>query len=167
MSNGTLRGIAVAVFLFAGGCGSSSKGSGNDGGHTGESGGAGGGDVGGGTGGTYGGAFMPVAPCDTAAAYTAGDMVTFPNGDQSYSPKCLKVHVGDAVTFTTTSGDFSMHPMEASRHRGNTADTPITSTSSGTSRSFTFSTSGFFGYYCSVHGRLDDGTAMAGVIWVE
>jgi plastocyanin len=121
-----------------------------------------------GTGGTAGGSpgFMAVPPCNAESNYATGTTIAFPAGvaDFSYSPKCLKVPAGTTVTF---SGDFTVHPLEPSTHRGTLAGNPITSTGSGTSKSFDFPTAGFYAYYCSVHGPSDGAAGMVGVIWVE
>ena len=121
-----------------------------------------------GAGGTGGGSpgFMSVAPCNAESTYATGDDDRLPAGatDFSYSPKCLKVPAGTTVTF---SGDFTVHPLEPSTHRGALTGNPITSTGSGTSKSFDFPTPGFYAYYCSVHGPSDGAAGMVGVIWVQ
>ena len=154
------------ALLFLAACGSSSS-KGNDAGDG--TGGAGG--TGGSTSGGTGGAtveFTVVQPCATAADYVEGKTVTFPNADTSYAPKCLKVAPGDTVTFMTSEGTFAMHPLEAARRRGDTTNNPITTTMGAmTSREFTFTFSGFYGYYCGMHGDDSDGAAEAGVIWVH
>jgi plastocyanin len=111
---------------------------------------------------------MVVQPCAAAADYVEGvNTVTFPNDDASYKPKCLKVAPGDTVTFMAGEGTFAMHPLEAARRRGDTTNNPITTTMGAmTSREFTFTFSGFYGYYCGMHGA-DDGSVEAGVIWVH
>lgn len=152
------------VLLFLAACGSSSS-KGSDAGD-------GTGGAGGSTSGGTGGAsveFMVVQPCATEADYVEGvKTVTFPNADTSYSPKCLKVAPGDTVTFMASEGTFAMHPLEAGRRRGDTANNPITTTMGDmTSRDFTFTFSGFYGYYCGMHGDDSGGTPEAGVIWVH
>ncbi len=109
---------------------------------------------------------MAVAPCNAESTYATGTTIAFPAGaaDFSYSPKCLKVSAGTTVTF---SGDFTVHPLEPSTHRGALTGSPITSTGSGTSKSFDFLTPGFYAYYCSVHGPSDGAAGMVGVIWVQ
>jgi plastocyanin len=64
----------------------------------------------------------------------------------------------------TFSGAFSSHPLAAST-RGTTGS-PITATSTGTTKAITFAAPGFFPYYCTIHGD-NAGANMAGVIWVE
>jgi plastocyanin len=121
-----------------------------------------------GAGGTAGGSpgFMAVAPCNVESDYATGTTIAFPAGatDFSYSPKCMKVPAGTTVTF---SGDFTVHPLEASTHRGALTGNPISSTGSGTSKSFDFPTPGFYAYYCGVHGPSDGAAGMVGVIWVQ
>ena len=138
-------------------------------------GGSGGGTAGsGGSAGTGGGggtspSFMAVPPCNAESDYTTGTAtatVSFPMSatNFSYSPKCLKVTAGATVTF---SGDFVAHPLEPSTHRGTLTGSPITATSSGSTKAFAFPTAGYYAYFCSVHGPSDGAAGMVGVIWVE
>jgi plastocyanin len=169
---GTSFFITIAIALAAG-CGSSSNttGTGGSGGGTGGASGGSGGGSGGSSGadasagGDGGVVFKSVAPCLAESDYKAGKTVTFPitasNGFR-YDPQCLKVSAGSSVTF---NGDFAAHPLNPSAHRPN-PDTPITSTSSGTSTSFTFTKPGFYAYYCAFHDPLDSGMLMSGVVWV-
>ncbi len=104
-----------------------------------------------------GGCASGFAGCTTFTDGTAGaQTVSFPGFD--YSPKCLRVKVGQAVTF---SGSFSAHPLEQSCGPA----TVIASTSSGSSASFTFTKAGLYGYYCTLHGTAS-GSGMAGAIEV-
>ena len=113
--------------------------------------------------------FLAVAPCPDEAAYTTGNpIVTFgflgtPPGF-SYEPKCLAIDAGHAVTF---SGSFSAHPLYPSAKRGTLDGNPIGGTSSGDRKDIRFPNPGFFAYYCGVHGGSDDGSTMAGVVWVR
>ena len=115
------------------------------------------------------GAFVAIAPCPTAADYVTGtSSVAFgflgsPPGF-SYDPACLAVEAGAIVTF---SGSFVAHPLYPSARRGMQAGNPIGGVSSGDSTAIAFPSRGFFAYYCGVHGASDDGSAMAGVIWVQ
>jgi len=157
----------LGVFTSAAcGGGSSNGGTGGAGADNGGTGGAGSG-----SGGTSGGAFMAIAPCGAASDYQAGTAIEFPGADSmSYSPKCLKTTVGSTVTFMPMAGaTFEMFPLSPSRMRGNTADSAIQSTESATatSKAFTFGTAGSYAYYCRRAGSDEDGTGMAGVIWVE
>ena len=125
--------------------------------------------AGGATAGAGGGVgFTAVAPCDTAAAYTAGTSATTITfgaaGDIGYMPKCLKVPAGAQVTFM---GDFAAHPLEPSGLRGTVTGSPITPTSTGTTKVFAFPSPGYYAYFCAFHGPSDGATGMVGVIWVQ
>jgi len=116
-----------------------------------------------------GGAFVAVAPCPTAAGYaTGGNTVVFGFLGSAagfvYDPACLAVDAGAIVTF---SGSFVAHPLYPSVRRGTQAGNPIGGVSTGESTAIAFPSRGFFAYYCGVHGAADDGSAMAGVIWVR
>ena len=138
-----------------GGTGTGGTGTGGTG--TGGSGGmAGAGGAGGGT-----AAFMAIAPCAAASDYMTGSTIMM-TAMASYGPKCLKVTPGSTVTFM---GDFVLHPLMPSR-RGDVANNPIKMTATGTSAAFKFDTAGFFAYFCRFHGPADDGSFMAGTIWV-
>jgi plastocyanin len=78
----------------------------------------------------------------------------------NYSPKCLTVAKNTMVTWM---GDFSMHPLTPSTFA--TPGSPIMLSNAGTSASFTFTASGFYQYYCGVHGS-DNGGGMSGVVQV-
>jgi len=114
-------------------------------------------------------AFLAVRPCPDEASYaTDTGVVTFgflgtPPGF-SYDPRCLAIDAGQAVTF---SGSFSAHPLYPSAKRGTLDGNPIGGTSSGDRKDIRFPSPGFFAYYCGVHGGSDDGSTMAGVIWVR
>jgi len=166
---------AAFLIVAALGCGSSSStktGTGGSGaaGSSGASGGAGGTSSGGGTGGGSATAFTDFKPCDTASVYTTtGATIQYGGfvGDNfAFAPNCVKVAVGASVTFAPASAgiDFSQHFLHPSS-RG-TVPSPITETTSGTMATFAFPTAGFYPFYCEFHGA-DDGTGMAGVIWVE
>jgi plastocyanin len=113
--------------------------------------------------------FLAVLPCPDEASYATGtEVVTFgflgtPPGF-AYDPKCLTIDVGQTVTF---SGSFSAHPLYPSAKRGTLEGNPISGTSGGDRKDIRFPTPGFFAYYCGVHGGSDDGSTMAGVIWVQ
>ena len=100
-----------------------------------------------------GGCSSGFAGCSTFSDGTAISFASF-----SYTPKCLRVKVGQAVSF---SGSFSAHPLEQA-----CGPAPvITATASGSSASFSFSKPGLYGYYCTLHGAAS-GTGMAGAIEV-
>jgi plastocyanin len=166
------------VGLFALGC---TDNGGNGPGNPGTAGAAGGGTGGtaaGGNGGTAAGGsggttpgFMSILPCASESSYMTGTTtISFPASptDFSYNPKCLQVSAGATVTF---SGDFAIHPLEPSQKRGAQTGNPITSTGAlpdgGMTKSFTFSTPGFFAYFCAIHDSLDSGNFMSGVVWVR
>jgi plastocyanin len=160
---------AVTVAGGALGC-SSSNGNGGDGGG-GASGHGGQGGSGGGQGGNDGGggdgsaAFVAFAPCTSESAYVSNATEIAFGGTLGlvYSPACLKIAAGTQVTF---SGDFGTHPLAPSTTRGMPSNNPIVVTGSGTTMSFTFDAPGFYGYFCGEHGT-DQGSGMAGMIWVE
>jgi len=114
--------------------------------------------------------FTAVAPCTTPGSYVTngGNAISFPGGSLMYTPACLRISRAtlDSVTWNADGGnDFSMHPLTPSV-RGS-GGSPITLTNTAiTTQGFTFSTDGFFAFYCGVHGSADDGTGMAGVIQV-
>ena len=91
--------------------------------------------------------------------------ITFPNGNFTYSPRCIKVDLGAQVTF---NGSFSGHPMSGGTVVGGVA-TPASSgpflpmTNTGTSKSFTMSSNGDFPYYCLAHGAAFN---LSGMVYV-
>src|SRR3954470_16150443 len=96
-----------------GGSGSGGKGGSGSGGKG--SGGSGEGGIsaegGSGSGGSGPSTFKSVKPCTTEEAYVTGDTVEFMPTKITYTPKCLKVKVGDTVTF---KGGLAGHPLSAS-----------------------------------------------------
>ena len=89
----------------------------------------------------------------------ASPTIRFPVGGLNYSPACVKVRLGQTLTF---SGDFGSHPLDQScgpvrnvvtSHFGNTWSVTFTDAL------------GLFGYYCNQHGG-PDGSGMAGAIEV-
>ena len=94
---------------------------------------------------TDGGTPGSVNGCTTYADETAaGGAIAW---DFNVTPKCVKVKVGQTVTWT---GDFSIHPLAA--FNGDTPN-PITTGSGGTSK-ITFPTAGTFGFHCLVHPAM-------------
>jgi len=113
--------------------------------------------------------FDAIWPCPAEADYaTDTDTVRFgffgTPASFAYDPKCLAVDVGEAVTF---SGSFPAHPLYPSTSRGTVAGNPIGGNSVGESMVIRFDRPGFFAYYCGIHGAADDGSTMAGIIWVR
>lgn len=171
--------LAVCLLGLAGaatGCSSSSSGGGAGGGGASGQGGQAGlagqaGAAGGGGAPTDGGAdrvdaasvFMSFAPCKAESDYVSNMTAIAFGGALGlvYSPACLKIAPGTTITY---SGDFATHPLTPSVTRS-TPGNPIASTASGTTASFTFSTPGFYGYFCLQHGD-EEGEGMSGVIWV-
>jgi plastocyanin len=83
--------------------------------------------------------------CSTFADQTAsGGAITW---DFTVTPKCVKVKVGQSVTWT---GDFATHPLAG--FNGDTPN-PIVTGSGGTSK-ITFPTAGTFGFHCQVHPSM-------------
>ncbi len=91
-----------------------------------------------------------------ATAVGADRTITFAGG--SYTPKCLKVTAGHAVTF---SGSLSAHPLEQSCG----PQEAIAAVSSGKTATYTLTVPGDYGYFCSFHGDAT-GSGMAGAIRV-
>ncbi len=88
--------------------------------------------------------------------------VTFPNGNFTEAPRCIRVTVGTMVTY---SGDFAAHPLQGGRIAGglrvdDTSGPFACVTNTGTSKTFTMATAGRFGTFCTAHGP-DQGEAGA------
>ncbi len=146
--------MTVALAALGAGCGNS-KSSGSGGGN--------------GTGG--GGMEQTVNSCSasTAKDETGSSDVTVKFGGTTpglaYSPACIKIKKGGKVTF---AGDFSLHPLaagsiDASSMMHPDSSSPIKSTSTGMSKTFTFPDSGTFGYFCENHFSV----GMDGAVVVE
>ncbi|MFT3842091.1 MAG: hypothetical protein QM723_34185 [Myxococcaceae bacterium] len=105
------------------------------------------------------------APCTSFSACTTFDdytttaaTITFGSGNNVYTPKCIKVKLGQLVSF---QGNFSNHPLRQ-------ACGPIMNmleASTGQGTDFTFGALGTYGYYCDMHGSSTGG-GMAGAIEV-
>lgn len=101
------------------------------------------------------------AGCGTWSDQTPGASnrtVSFPVAGNNYDPKCLKVKVGQNVTF---SGTFASHPLTADCQE----HAAMTNQASGGSAIFQFIKPGYYGYHCAFHGD-SAGNGMAGNIWV-
>jgi len=108
-----------------------------------------------------GSGFQALAPCNNTTDYgSVGSTTTITNAGTTFSPNCVAVHAGTTVTWNV---NFSSHTLNAST-RGS-PNNPIPTTTSGTSATATFSTVGFYPFYCSFHGA-NDGSGMSGVIQV-
>ncbi len=103
--------------------------------------------------------FQPVAPCLRESDYVRGDAVRFVSG--GYTPRCLRVRRGDAVSFTV---DFGVHTVAG---MGNATTPTAIPYLAGAPRGVEWTQSvamdraGYFPYRCLVH----DGET--GVVWVE
>ncbi len=115
-----------------------------------------------------GGLCVQINGCGPATAVDltgqAAVTIMFGSGGNVYTPKCSKVTVGTAVTF---SGNFSGHPLVGGEIVGNTKVPDPTSpfmpiTSSGNSKTFTLSQAGDYPFYCDPHGLL----GMNGAVFV-
>ncbi|MEY4576488.1 MAG: hypothetical protein RL701_1191, partial [Pseudomonadota bacterium] len=83
-----------------------------------------------------------------------------------YTPKCMRIAVGQSVSWT---GSFLAHPLAPGNpqdSKSGSASNPIQPTATGQSAEFTFSKAGTYPYYCTLHG-LGTGQGMAGVIDVR
>lgn len=83
-------------------------------------------------------------------------------GGSSYSPKCLKVAAGTAVTLPGSG----FHPLQGQADVNGVANPFRADAESEANVTHTLTTPGFYGYYCTAHGQ-PSGTGMAGAIWVE
>ncbi len=107
-------------------------------------------------------AFAGCATYVDATAESASRTLTFPTGGLQFSPKCLRVKVGQSVTFMSPDALFSSHPLKQSC--GPTAD--FVTANMGSSKTFTFTAAlGKYGFYCDEHGTMG-GDGMAGSIEV-
>jgi plastocyanin len=80
-----------------------------------------------------------------------------------YTPRCLKIAVGQSVTF---SGSFGNHPLRAGIVRSGAnpmaqTGNPVPNVDTGASQMVTFATAGDWAYYCTAHQP-----GMAGVVYV-
>jgi plastocyanin len=99
-------------------------------------------------------ASAPVNGCTTYEDDTAaGATVTGPSGSApaQYSPACVHIKAGQSVTWNV---DLTAHPLEAF---GGDTPSPIQTTNSGTTVSFTFPNAGTFGFHCQVHPSVMQG----------
>ena len=103
--------------------------------------------------------------CDQATAedQTGQAAVTIAFPTLEYTPACLRVKAGTAVTFM---GDLASHPLVGGEYEDGikTPDeaSPIKA-SSGMSATFTLSEPGVYPYYCDIHSSI----GMKGAIFVE
>jgi plastocyanin len=71
-----------------------------------------------------------------------------------FSPNCVHIKTGQMVTWNV---DFTNHPLGAS---GGTTPSPIQTTSSGTMVSFTFGSTGTYGFHCLAHPSIMFGAVL-------
>jgi plastocyanin len=86
--------------------------------------------------------------------------ITFPNAALTYAPPCIKVKAGTKLVF---NGDFSSHPLNGGTNCTTDATSPIATTSTGTTASFTLANTGTFGWFCEFHCSL----GMQGAAFVQ
>lgn len=83
----------------------------------------------------------------------------------AYSPACIKISKNHQITF---NGNFTTHPLQgglvdAAGKPTPDPSSPISETTTGTSKAVNFPASGTYGYYCEVHVVA----GMKGAIFVE
>jgi plastocyanin len=83
-----------------------------------------------------------------------------------FTPPCLEIARGQAVTF---EGSLAAHPLAPGNPEDPSAgspESPIEATSSGRSVAFTFEAAGTFPYFCELHA-FGNGMGMAGAVYVR
>ena len=97
-----------------------------------------------------------------ATADAGSRTITFPIGGLMFTPSCLRIKLGQTVTFMSSDNTFSAHPLVQ-------ACGPIAGVlgaTMGSSKDFTFTSAiGRFGFFCDQHGT-GGGDGMAGAIEV-
>lgn len=100
----------------------------------------------------------------TALDMTSMSSVTITQAGLSFTPPCIRVRTGTVVRFDVA---FAFHPLRAGEVVGTMVSSdpssPIRSTDTGNTASFTMSAAGAYGYYCAVHYVA----GMYGAIFVE
>jgi plastocyanin len=84
----------------------------------------------------------------------------------TYSPKCLRIAVGQTVRW---SGSLTAHPLAPGNPqdaKAGSPDNPVQPTASGQSVEFAFPNAGTYPYFCTLHG-FGTGQGMAGSVRVE
>ncbi|MEW5853326.1 MAG: hypothetical protein AB2A00_31390 [Myxococcota bacterium] len=111
-----------------------------------------------------GGQFFTVSGCaeDDYQDETGQGTFSISTSGTTYTPKCVKVSAGTAVTIAGSS----FHPLQGQADVNGVANPFTGSSAATTAQTQTLSTPGFYGYYCTAHGSAA-GTGMAGAIWVE
>lgn len=123
----------------------------------------------GGAGGSGGGGMsIKVNGCDSATAQdetaNATVKIMVGAGGFTFSPACIRVKKGTAVTF---EGDFAAHPIVGGTTTAGAPPepdptSPIKQTMAGSSVTFTMDSAGTYPYYCEYHLPT-----MAGAVFVE
>ncbi len=103
--------------------------------------------------------------CSSYTDATANDhprTIKFPIGGLMFSPNCLRVKLGQTVTFMSPDSTFTSHPL---KHGCGPTDGLIMA-SAGNSKPVVFNVAvGRYGFYCDEHGTKG-GDGMAGGIEV-
>jgi plastocyanin len=88
----------------------------------------------------------------TATDFTAVANRTVEMFDDAYTPKCIRITVGQDVTW---NGDLSAHPLAPGRLTGGgiqpQAGNPIPPTNDGASVTVAFTATGEWAFYCPIH----------------
>jgi plastocyanin len=94
-----------------------------------------------------------------------GDDRTVTFAPYQYTPKCIRIAAGETVTF---SGAFAEHPLVGGEIMGFDAvpdpSSPITPTSSGSTKDVLFESGGTYPFYCDFHGVTQ---GMVGAVLVN
>jgi plastocyanin len=96
---------------------------------------------------------MTASPMPTVTFGTAGP-------GNAYSPACIKIKTGQSVTW---NGNFAGHPLQGGSAGTPDPQSPIGLTNSGTMKTVTFSKSGTYPYYCTIHYSV----GMVGTVFVQ
>lgn len=108
--------------------------------------------------------FVPVAADGGPARVQYGDPIGL-----AYSPKCLSVAAGQAVTFVgdiTRGSNFNVHPLRPGGASGSdpgSSGNPIAAQNGGSTYTVVFATPGTYGYFCQAH----EGMGMYGAVQVK
>ena len=108
---------------------------------------------------TINGCWLGGAEDHTAAA----DSRTIAFTGSNFSGKCMKVSVGQSVTWNAVFANHPLYPGVAPSSTGSgSSGNPITTTTTGSTVTFAFPVAGTFLYYCSHH----QGFGMYGAVFV-
>lgn len=84
----------------------------------------------------------------------------------TFTPKCMTIAKGQAVTWTGSLSSHPLAPGNAAHHDAGSPGSPIVVTNTGSSVTFTFPAAGTYPYYCQIHG-VGNGEGMSGSIHVK